>query len=116
VLDGAFNLQYPSGPYQCATIPVQNVLVTSLNYYGGTTRTHGLYFPGSAAAINKISAASCAGLGITTDQRLFARPAPSGTLCDIGAFEENTLGVSGMSEVQSPTATPPVEIAPPFNP
>ncbi|MHB8647570.1 MAG: choice-of-anchor Q domain-containing protein [Thermomicrobiales bacterium] len=50
------------------------------------TLTHAL-LPGSPA-IDKIpNTGGCNGASVTTDQRGFARPSPSGGLCDIGAFE-----------------------------
>ncbi len=72
---------------------------------GGGTQTR-LPQPGSAL-IDAIPAASCqadGASGITTDQRGFARPSPSGGACDIGAVE---------IQVAVPAA-PPMVITPRF--
>lgn len=50
---------------------------------GGATRTHAL--PKNSPAIDKVSGADCAAIVSNTDQRGEVRP--SGSACDIGAFE-----------------------------
>ena len=63
-----------------------NPLVGSLQDNGGSSWTHAL-LPGSPA-IDRIpfNTNSC-GTGITTDQRGWVRPWPTGGQCDIGAYE-----------------------------
>ncbi|MCB1089792.1 MAG: hypothetical protein KDM63_22315, partial [Verrucomicrobiae bacterium] len=87
---------------------------------GGPTQTRALQ--AGSPAINKIPLAggSCNDTGVTADQRGYARPEPSGTLCDIGAYEaaaqppadagltivKETIGGGGVFTFTSTSLTP----------
>jgi len=79
--DGGNNLQFPIPiDMDCtSSILTANPKLRKLANNGGVTKTKAL-LPGSAASRN---ATNCP----DTDQRGKARPKPSGTFCDIGAFE-----------------------------
>jgi CSLREA domain-containing protein len=70
-----------TGPYSA-----DNPLLGPLQFNGGLTRTHAISPGGSA--VDKGNPSGCTddlGAGVTTDQRGVHRP--SGSACDIGAFE-----------------------------
>lgn len=117
-----YNLSSDSSCGFAAATDLQNTdpQLAALADNGGPTQTRALN-PGSPA-INKIPLVngSCNDSGVTTDQRGYARPEPSGTLCDIGAYEadaqppadagltivKETIGGGGVFTFTSTSLTP----------
>ena len=84
-----------------ATTWAGNPLLGALVNNGGPTQTR-LPLP-SSPLIDAIPTSACqldGASGVTTDQRGFARPSPTGDACDIGAAE--------VQATPTPTTPPPV--------
>jgi hypothetical protein len=80
----AFPLFSLSSGASCLGMMVADPLLKPLALNGGGTLNHALSL--GSPAIDKVPSAFCTTLS-TTDQRLFSRPGPVTTSCDIGAFE-----------------------------
>ncbi|MHB8647402.1 MAG: choice-of-anchor Q domain-containing protein [Thermomicrobiales bacterium] len=71
----------------------------------GTTATHAVL--SDSPAVNRIPNAGGCGASITTDQRGVARPQPTGSLCDIGAYELKTDPLPPPQPTGAPTMPTP---------